>query len=203
MCIISMQHIRMATIIILFVYLSVDSLSIGHVNNTRFTSIDHLNKGSIWFSNFTTWSQCVCVVLYSNYSSTAIALNMYHNGSCQLFVALPSSYTMEINNNSTLILLKQLPPTNLAPCCSNLSWLINKINASKQASGNISSPSFLVIDNNNRLGAVSYRGPVVQFNRSTLSIIQSNTIVSQATSLSYNNGFYYIRKLPYFDLLLV
>jgi hypothetical protein len=189
-----MHCIRVIVIIIVLIYPSFGSLSIGHVNKTRFTSVDQLNQDSIWYYNFTTWSQCVCAVLSGSFSSTAVALNFYQNNSCQLFIALPVTYTMELNINSTLILLKQLPPINLAPCCSNLSWLINKINSSQKASGNVSKPSFLVIDHNNFLVTVGYRGPLVQFNRSTLQVIESTMIVGKATSLSYYNGLYYIRK---------
>ncbi len=194
MYLVSIQHIG-----ILLICSSIDSLSIGHVNNTRFTSVDHLNIGSIWLSSsYATWSQCVCAVLSSNFSSMAIALNMYRNGSCQLFITLPFTYTLEINNNSTLILLKQLPSMNLAPCCSNLSWLINQMNASQQTSVNFSKPSFLIIDNNNYLAVQSYRGSLFQLNRTTLNTILSTAIAGSATSLSYLNGFYYIRKFNYF-----
>ncbi len=178
-------------------------LSIGRVNNTRFTSVDHLNIDSIWLSTFKTWSQCLCAILSSNFSSTAIALNMYLNGSCQLFVTLPFTYTLERNKNSTLILLEQLPPNDLAPCCSNISWLINKINSSQKASANVTNPSFLIIDDNNFLVTLSYQGPLVQLNRSTLDIINSTMIASSPTSLSYSNGFYYIRKFNNFHSCLL
>ncbi len=101
-----------------------------------------------------------------------VGVNFYRNGSCQLFATLPVTYTMEINNNSTLILFQQLSLMNLAPCCSDLSWLISRINSSRQASVNVSKPSFLIIDDNDYLVTVSYRGPLVKFNRSTLNIIQ-------------------------------
>jgi len=86
---------------------------------------------------------------------------------------------------------------DLAPCCSNLSWLINKLYTSQQISANVYRPSFLIIDDSNLFITVSYRGAFVLLNQSTLDIIQSTLIASNntATSLSYITGFYYIRKL--------
>ncbi len=190
-----MPGIKLVTIGILLTLPSVDSSSVGRVNNTRFTSVDQLNIGSIWLFSFSTWSQCVCEVLSSNFSSIAIAINMYRNGSCQLFTTLPSTFTLEVNTNSTLILFKSLPViNNLSPCCSNLSWLMNRINTSQQASVNISKPGYVILDNNNYLVALSYKVSTTQLNRTTLNAILATAAISSPTSLSYHNGFYYIRK---------
>ena len=188
------QHLQKMIIAIVLLCSSVDCFSIGRVNNTRFTSTIDSNDNSIWLSDFTTWSECLCTVLSNNLFSSAVAFNLYLNGSCQLFLTLPITYRMEKETNSTLILLKQLPARDLAPCCSNLSWLIHRLNASQQASANISSPSFLIIDDHDFLVALSYKGPFIQFNRTTLSPIRTVTIGDSATSLSYRNGLYYIRK---------
>ncbi|UJR36267.1 hypothetical protein I4U23_028997 [Adineta vaga] len=169
---------------------------LGRMANSRFTSVDRQNQNSLWFSMFNNWYECVCMVLSSPLSSTAIAINMYRNGSCQLFVTLPLTYTMEINTNSTLILFKQLPARNLAPCCSNLSWLMTKLSTSPQISANMTKPTFLILDDNNYLVTVGYRGPLVQFNRTTLNVIQSSLVVNDATSISYHNGFYYLADCP-------
>ena len=189
-----MMHIMGTILVILLVSLTCATPYLGRVNKTRFTSIDHINSGSVWLSGYTTWSQCVCTVLQSNFSSDILALNSYTNGSCQLFPQLPSTYTMESNNNSTLILFKPLPPMPVAPCCSNLSWLISTINASKQASASVNHPSFLVIDDSGYLATVSYLGSLVQLNRSTMNIVRSSTPVASATAISYYNGMYYIRE---------
>lgn len=203
MLIISIRYIKLIFIQLIIIYSSVECLSIGRVNNTRFTSLNHLNTNSIWLSNFTRWSECMCAILSSsNYSSTAVALNMYRNGSCQLFIQLPITYTLEVNSNSTLILFKQLPSKTLAPCCSNISWLINKLNNSQLSSGNVSKPSFVVIDDNDLLVTLSYKDALVRFNRSTLKVIQSALLVPNATSLTYYNGYYYIRKLNLLSFLL-
>ena len=178
---------------------SVDCLSIGRVNQTRFTSVINTNDNSIWLSNFTTWTECLCAILSNDFSST-IAFNIYLNGSCQLFLTLPITYRLERNINSTLILLKPLPEPNLAPCCSNLSWLMARINISQSAWASINQPSFLIIDDNDFLVALSYKGPLVQFNRTTLAPIRTKTIGGDATGLSYRNGFYYIRKCNYCHL---
>lgn len=182
-----------------FFCVSVNCLSIGRVNQTRFTSVISTNDNSIWLSNFSTWSECLCAIFSNDFSST-VAFNIYQNGSCQLFLTLPVTYRLERNINSTLILLKPLPDPDLAPCCSNLLWLMTRINASLAASVNITKPSFLIIDDNNFLVTLSYKGPLVQFNRTTLAHIQTQLIGSDATSLSYHNGFYYIRKCNYCHL---
>jgi hypothetical protein len=188
------MHLTGTILMILLVSLTWASSYIGRVKNARFTGIAGTNAGSLWLSGYGTWSQCVCSVLRSNFSSDVLALNSYANGSCQLFTQLPIAYAMETNNNSTLILLKPLPAPGVAPCCSNLSWLISAINASQQASGNVTNPSFLVIDDNDYLVTVTYGGPLVQFNRSTMSVVRNSTPVTLATGISYYNGIYYIRE---------
>ena len=190
---------RWITIGILLICSSGDSIQTGRVINTRFTSVDQLNIGSIWLFNLTTWSQCVCDVLSGRFASTAVALNMYRNGSCQFFTTLPYTFTLETNPNSTLVLLKPLPPRDLAPCCSNVSWLINQINASQQESTNVSNPGYVIIDDNNYLVVLSYRVSFSQYNRTTLNMIRNITSVVSPTSLTYRNGFYYIRKFNSFS----
>ncbi|CAF1543311.1 unnamed protein product [Adineta steineri] len=180
----------------LLIYASVKSLSVGRVTGARFTSLNRLNVGSMWLSTFNSWYECMCSVISMNLSSTALALNMYQNGSCQLFVSLPLTYTMETNQDSTLILLQELPPKNLAPCCSNISWLIGKMNSSQQASGNISKPNFVFIDDNDYLVSAAYKGAVIQFNRTTLNIIRSATFGNDTMSINYHNGLYYVADCP-------
>ncbi|CAF0771010.1 unnamed protein product [Adineta ricciae] len=161
----SAQDFELFIIVMLAFHRFGNSISIGRVANTRFTSMNQLNQDSHFLFN----SHC-----------------------CQLFTALPLTYRMEMNGNSTLILFKPLPPENLAPCCSNLSWLMTRINTTSQMSVNISKPTFLVFDGNDYLVTLGYRGPLIQFNRTTLNIIQSVSVVTDATSINYNNGFYYI-----------
>ena len=189
-----MMQLMEACILILFISSPLARSYVGRVNNTRFTSVDRTNPGSLWLSWYGTWSQCMRSVLQSNFSDDVLAMNSYTNGSCQLFTQLPSTYTMETNKNSTLILFKPLPPPTFAPCCSNLLWLISTINSSQQASLNVTSPSFVVIDERNNLATMSYTGPLVQFNRSTMALTRTSTPVSLATGISYYNGMYYIRE---------
>ena len=188
------QNFELIITVILIFHSFGNSIYIGRIANTRFTSIDQLNPNSVWFSSFLNWRECVCMVMSSTFSSTAIAINMYVNSSCQLFTALPLTYRMETNGNSTVILFKQLTPRNLAPCCSNLSWLMTRINTVSPVSVSVAKPTFLLFDDNDYLVTIGYRGPLVQFNRTTLDIIQSVSVVTDATSINYNNGFYYICK---------
>jgi len=66
---------------------------------------------------------------------------------------------------------------NRVPCCSQLFWLISKMNTSQQISANITQLSFLLIDDDNFLVIFGYWDPLVQFNRTILSVIQSTLVV--------------------------
>ncbi|CAF1592459.1 unnamed protein product [Adineta steineri] len=125
------------------------SVPFGKVNKTRFTSRDLLNSEAIWLSNQLTPEKCLCTIL-SQYNNTLL-FNSYQNGSCQVFLSLPYTYTMEYRNDSTFILLSSLPSRDIAPCCSNLPWLIKRITNSSLSSISLNTPSYLVIDDYDEL----------------------------------------------------
>ncbi|CAF1067751.1 unnamed protein product [Adineta steineri] len=168
------------------------SVPFGKVNKTRFTSRDLLNSEAIWLSNQLTPEKCLCTVL-SQYNNTPL-FNSYQNGSCQIFFSLPYTYTMEYRNDSTLILLSSLPSRDIAPCCSNLPWLIKRITNSSLSSISLNTPSYLVIDDYNYLAVLYNSYTLNRYNRTTMTLISSTTIGSQTMALSYYNKQYYITK---------
>jgi hypothetical protein len=181
-------------IIHLFLFTVCGGIRIGTVNNTRFTSTNGLNSGTVWIHNQTSPKQCLCTAL-SEYNNPLL-FNSYSNGSCQLFFSLPYTYIMEENINSTIIFLSQLPPIDQAPCCSNLTWLITRMQNSLQSTG-ISNPNYLVIDNLGNLAVLTYsfsnlHPQLYRYNRTIMASVSTPAI--RGTSLSYYNKQYFISK---------
>lgn len=171
---------------------------IGSVNKTRFTSIDRLNTNTLWIYNQTSSQQCLCTVL-SQYTNVLL-FNSYINGSCQLFVSLPYTYTMEYNENSTIILLSPLPSVNQTPCCSNLAWLMTRIKNSSLPILNISMPTYLAIDDLDYLAIVSYGDKLYRYNRTTMTYITSKSIATQCMAVTYYNKQYFVGMFIPFTL---
>ncbi len=179
-------------IIHLFWFVVYGDRLIGTVNNTRFTSVDRLNTDSIWIDHQISPQHCLCTVL-SQYSNVRL-FNSYSNGSCQLFFSLPFTYTMEYNSNATIILLSLLPPVNQAPCCSNLTWLMARIQISALPAINMASPIYLVVDDLDYLAVLSdTTASLNRYNRTTMTLI-SSTPMANAQSLSYYSKSYFISK---------
>ncbi len=182
----------MLTLVIYSIFLvSCYSIPIGTVNQTRFTSVDQLNSDAIWINNQFSPKECLCTVL-SQYNNVLL-FNSYSNGSCQLFISLPYTYTMEYNFNSTIIFLSPLPPVNQAPCCSNLTWLITLMNNSPLPPVPIGNPSYPVIDDLDYLAVLDSSWFLNRYNRTTMAYI-SSTFIPYAYALSYYNKQYFFSE---------
>ncbi|CAF1439906.1 unnamed protein product [Adineta ricciae] len=166
--------------------------TIGKVSTARFTSIDQLNTGTTWISNQLTVEQCLCTALlqYTN----VLLFNSYSNGSCQLFFALPYTYTMEYRNDSTIILLSPLPPRDQAPCCSNLPWLMSRIVNSSTTTLTLKHPSHLIIDDFNYLVVLYNSYTVNRYSRSTMLLNSTISVGVFTEALSYYNRQYFLTK---------
>lgn len=168
-----------------------NSILIGTVNRARFTSIDQSNDDTVWLEQQFSPEKCLCTVLYQY--KNVLLLNSYSNGSCQLFFSLPFAYKMESNTDSTIILLSSLPSVNLAPCCSNLSWLITRIQSSQKSSLNVNKPKYLVLDDNDYLAVISNADDLIRINRATFTRISSDSY-DDPKALSYYDKKYYMSK---------
>ena len=165
-------------------------VSFGKVNTSRFTSLDQLNVDALWIHNQSSPRQCLCTVL--SLFPTALLFNAFNNGSCQLFFALPFTYIMQYHPQSTLILLKALPPRQQAPCCSNLTWLMTRIANSALPPVSLSSPTYMVIDDLDYLAVTSYNDKLYRFNRTTMAQVTSTWIANLCISVSYYNKQYFV-----------
>ena len=166
------------------------ALSIGTVSMSRFTSLDQLNVDALWIHNQSSPRQCLCTVL--SLFPTALLFNAFNNGSCQLFFALPFTYIMQYHPQSTLILLKALPPRQQAPCCSNLTWLMTRIANSSLPPVSLTSPTYMVIDDLDYLAVITYGSNLYRFNRTTMAPVISKSIGPGCTALSYYNKQYFV-----------
>ena len=173
------------------------AVSIGKVNTSRFTSLDQLNQDAVWIYNQSSNQRCLCTVL--SLFPNALLFNAFNNGSCQLFFALPFTYIMQYHPQSTLILLKALPPRQLAPCCSNLTWLMTRIANSSLPPVSLSSPTYMVIDDLDYLAVITYGSNLYRFNRTTMAPVISKSIGPGCTALSYYNKQYFISESKFLE----
>lgn len=173
-----------------------DGRAIGTVNNARFTSRDLLNTESAWIENQSSAQACLCTVL-STYTDVLL-FNHFTNGSCQLFFALPFTYTMLSESTATIVLLQPLPAPNQAPCCSDLNWLMTRIRSSALVPATaFNAPTYLAIDDLNYLAVMSFNDKFYRFNRTMMSQVTSRVITSSCMALTYYKGRYYIgKKIP-------
>jgi hypothetical protein len=180
--------------LILTICLTIAALShaapIGTVNTSRLTSLGQLNRDALWIQNQSSSRQCLCTVL--SRFPTALLFNSFSNGSCQLFFALPFTYTLQSHPQSTLILLRPLPPREQAPCCSNLTWLMTRIVNSAQTPVSLNSPTYLVIDDLDYLAVISYDDKLYRFNRTTMAQVSSTWIANQCLSVNSYNKQYFV-----------
>jgi hypothetical protein len=93
---------------------------------------------------------------------------------------------MEYNFNSTIIFLSSLPPSNQAPCCSNLAWLITRMNNPTTSPIAPLAPSYLVIDDLDYLAVLIGGLYLYRYNRTTMAFI-SSAFISSTQTLSYYN----------------
>lgn len=176
------------------------SISIGSVNNARFTSVDLLNENTVWINNQFSVEKCLCTILASY--PHVLLFNSFTNGSCQLFFALPYTYKMLSHSTSTLVLLRSLPARSQAPCCSNLTWLMSRVIGSMSSVVTLTAPTYLAIDDQDYLGVVAYNDKFYRFNRTSMTQVTSKVIASTCMSLTYYKGKYFIGKFIFSLIIL-
>jgi hypothetical protein len=186
-----MQHIVMIVLVLIFDLVS--SISVGRVANARL--LPGLKNQSAWLNNQPNANVCLCNAL-ELYSLEQIAgLNSFSsNSSCPLILSPPVLSPMIVFDiTSNLVLLQ---PLTDAPCCSDLSWLLARIQNSQQSSSdNVSEPTALTINSaNTLLSTLSYYGPIIRFHRNNLSLediydLPTNYLCGTA---SYQQGLFFV-----------
>lgn len=162
------------------------TIQIGRVYNARLITTNN----STWLHEQTNTNTCLCSAM-NLFPLTLRALNYFQsNRSCQLFYSSINSPEIISQINTTLILLESLP----VPCCSNLTWLLTRIQrAQKFSSTNVASPTFLSINSANQLLSVmSYHGSRYLLNRTNLNTIINTTSVGTNCGIASQFGDLFI-----------
>ncbi|CAF4135155.1 unnamed protein product [Adineta steineri] len=188
-----MQLIIIIIMVFVSELISISSISVGSVSQARL--LPGLKNESIWLINQTNASICLCNAL-KLYSLNAIAgLNSFLlNSTCQLILSPPVlSPTIVYDTQSTLILLH---PFTDAPCCSDFSWLLARVQGSqRRSSDTVSLPADITINSANTLvSTITANGPLVRFNRNNLSLAVTYSLPSGylCSTAYYRSGRFFV-----------
>lgn len=161
------------------------TIQIGRVYNARLIT----TSNSTWLHEQINADECICTAM-KLFSSQLLALNyLSSNGSCEIFKSTINSPEIISDLNSTLILRQSLP----VPCCSNLTWLLTRIQrAQRFSSTNVPDPTFLSINSANQLLSImSYYGSRTLLNSTSLNLTVNTTSVGSSCAIAsqYDNLF--------------
>lgn len=188
-----MQYIQL--IILAYSIVLISSISIGQLSKARL--LPGLKNQTAWLFNQANATTCLCSALQRYPSSQIAGLNSFSsNLTCQLVLSPPVlSPNIVYDAGSNLILLQ---PLNDAPCCSDLLWLLERIQYSaQQSTTSVSSPSSLSINPANTfLSTMIYMGAFVRIYRYNMSIESINQLPSGYTCVSaiYRKGYIFFGK---------
>ncbi|CAF1366713.1 unnamed protein product [Adineta steineri] len=131
-----MKYIQLIVLISLVVLVS--SISINQVAKARL--LPGSSNQIVWLFNQVNLNACLCNALDTYSLSQIAAFNMYSlNSTCQLILSPPVLSPRIISDiESTLILLH---PLTDVPCCSDLSWLLDRIKFASEPSGSVTQPT--------------------------------------------------------------
>lgn len=171
--------------LVLFLLLSgVKGSTIGTIKQSRISS----TALSTWLYNQSSWLQCAC---YALRMPSIVAFNSYAlNASCQFFQNLSSSpFQLTKDPNVTVYLLQ--PLQSYAPCCSNLTWLLAKMQ-STFATSNVNGITGIALDTDrNRIATVG---------SSVLRLVSADSLTTlnlKTTLPTYSQPVTYYRNLFY------
>ncbi|CAF4252955.1 unnamed protein product [Adineta steineri] len=187
-----MKYIQLIVLITLVVLVS--SISIGQVPKARL--LPGSSNQIVWLFNQVNFNACFCNALDTHSLSQIAAFNMYSlNSTCQLILSPPVLSPRIISDvESTLILLH---PLTDVPCCSDLSWLLDRIKFASQPSGSVTQPTSISINSNNTLiSTMIYEGSFVSFYRNNLSLEGIHPLPSgyKCVTAYYRRGFLFMGK---------
>ncbi|CAF1404316.1 unnamed protein product [Adineta steineri] len=185
-----MKYIQLIVLISLVVLVS--SISIGQVPKARL--LPGSSNQIVWLFNQVNFNAYLCNALNTYSLSQIAAFNMYSlNSTCQIILSLPVLSPRIISDvESTLILLH---PLTDVPCCSDLSWLLDRIKFASQPSGSVTQPTSISINSNNTLiSTMIYEGSFVSFYRNNLSLEGIHPLPSRYKCVTayYRRGFLFM-----------
>ncbi|CAF1399656.1 unnamed protein product [Adineta ricciae] len=147
----------------------VSMLSIGRLSKAQL--LPGRKNQTTWLYNQTSTENCLCTALRYHSVDEIAGLNSFSsNTSCQLILAPPIlSPSIIYDIKSTLLLLHPFTDT---PCCSDFSWMLDRMKRSgRPSSATVPKPTLLSIDSTNRfLSSMQYKGKFYRFHRTNLSL---------------------------------
>ncbi|CAF1234231.1 unnamed protein product [Rotaria sp. Silwood1] len=173
----------------------------GIVSEAQLISIEAV---SIWLNNQSSWSQCMCQALQYTQPSI-VAFNIFlNNKTCQLISNIYSSnatfYIISSPNSTLYILTTNFIYQLKSICCSDISWLINKIQQSDTFHNiNITQPVGLALDYDlNMLIVTDGSRRSIQQREATINMTSKKNLFTKtnAQPISYHEGVYYIGINP-------
>ncbi|UJR38431.1 hypothetical protein I4U23_031099 [Adineta vaga] len=152
------------------------------------------NAPSVWLENQLTPLECLCYCF--QHPSVFVVFNFYKsNSSCQLFSNF-SSYPFQILTQTNVSVYSLEPLLPYAPCCSNLTWLMEKIRSNVSAL-NIPSITSVVLDNNNnRLAVVALAKLRLVSKTSFILLNVTINLPSGTQTISYYQDRFYTGIFP-------
>ena len=173
----------------------VSPTSFGRVQKARL--LPGLKNQTAWMFNQTNATECLCNAQKKYTLSNIAALNSFSaNKSCQLILSPPVlSLRIVSDSGSTLILLQLL---NDAPCCSDLTWLLDRIkNSAQQSKTKVTKPGMISINPPNTfLSTLIYRSDYVRIHRHNMTMEGIYSLPSGYTCASsiYRRGYIFFGK---------
>ena len=173
---------------IFFFLASAAAIQIPFIQNVTFAPAS--SSSSITLIN-RTCDQCLCE---SNSSHTII--NCFSNASCQLFDAIPRTYTLQPTTDTRVYFPQGIIPNASQISMPNTSLLLEKLNTATPIYGEVRSPRCLLLDSNGYLVTVSYSDKtIVRFypnNLTQISTPASPNFTENPYSIAYSSGAYYV-----------
>ena len=164
------------------------------------TLVPKSNSTSVTLTN-RTCDECLCA---SN-SSHSI-LNCFPNNSCQFFVDVPLTYSLQSTSNAFLYFPQQVFPNASQCCMSNTSFLLDQLTNTTTTNVSVDHPLSLLLDDHNYLATVSYANKsIVRFYPDNLTQINqpaSPSFVDNPRSLAYHEGAYFVGFKSYILVVL-
>ncbi|CAF1502775.1 unnamed protein product [Rotaria magnacalcarata] len=178
---------------LLLVFTSVNSIMIPFISNATLISIS--NTSTIIIAN-KTCTECLCLSKFSY-----VALNCFPNNTCQYFNTFPLIYKIQLELQAHLYFIQGVFPNKSQPCFSDISCLLNRLNASNKIYTNVSQSRSISIDNHGYLVTVSSdTSTLVRLYSGNLSSVTNSSLKpfnDVPYAIAYYNETYYVGFTKY------
>lgn len=188
-------------IIIIYLAVSISSSLLGRVGNARL--LPGLKNQSVWLFNQSTADMCLCTATQLYSLANIAALNSFiQNKTCQVILSPPVlSPRIVTDTKCNLTVLQPLTDT---PCCSDISWVLERIkNTVRKFTTNVNQPTTLSISSNNKyVSTINYRtNTLVRLYRDNLTSAGTQSLPSGyvCASAIYRQGYIAFGKLYRFS----